>query len=303
MRISIPGRFVWDTWFIRKQDGGIAIFYLNADKELAKTEQHHFHAVVGLSEFTDKFSEIFESKNVFSADTDAWDNTSIWTGDSIFMNGKYYLFYTSRDKREDDGFTQHIGIAESIDLHSWKRIDGFCLSADPEFYETKSRPADSTIHAWRDPFIFQFDGITYMLVAAKIKDLPPDRNGGIALLEMGVTITHWKHKKVLYSPQRFGEVELPQIWKDKHHGLHLFFNAHGNYDSEHDKGGLYHCSLDSLTSENPEISRAVSIISDENNRYGFRIFDNATLLYFDAGHGVIRSIEGKILDKDIMSMK
>jgi beta-fructofuranosidase len=224
-----PTRFVWDFWY--HKDAGEDVFhilFLNAEKDLAQKDQHHFHSVVGYARTRDFERIQWIDDFVFTPDPDGWDNTSIWTGDVVRTGNGYLLFYTSRDGTGITGgdfFTQHVGMAFSEDFTRWERIPDSRLSPDPRHYETAHVEGDTTIQAWRDPFVFQNrDGI-YMLIAAKTGEYAPGRKGAAGLLRAASpSLTRWEAMPPLYAPGRYSQVEVPQVYLDGEDNLRLVFS-------------------------------------------------------------------------------
>jgi|GEM_PF-580522 len=243
-----PSRFTWDFWY--HYDAGKRVFhvlFLNAERELAVTDQHHFHSVVGYATTEDFESFNWIKDEVFTADQSSWDNTSIWTGDVVKIGGGYLMFYTSRDAREEsegDFLTQNVGAAISADFLSWERIPNLRIAPDARYYETAHVTGDTTIQAWRDPFLFRHRGETYMIIAAKGKELEVGRKGAVGLLKAkGGSLTDWETLPPIYpisptsSPGIYDEVEVPQAYIDKQGRLTVVYSMKDIYDHAPGTGG------------------------------------------------------------------
>lgn len=87
--------------------------------------------------------------------------TDCYSGCSYIHNGKIELFYTSvgkEDHCQHDGSQQWVAVTE--DGVRWKQIkDNPVMKIEPEFNGGKK------LTEWRDPFVFQWKGKTYALVA------------------------------------------------------------------------------------------------------------------------------------------
>jgi len=227
-----PDRYVWDFWYVPADDGArFHVLYLNSDHDSAARDQHHFVARLGYAVTRDFVAIDWVDSCVFRAKAGGWDNSSIWSGDLIRVKTGHLLFYTSRDQARDDGMTQSIGAAFSDDLRHWRRIDGFRLDADPRFYDVRSRAGDTTIHAWRDPFLFRHGGAIYMLVSAKSPDAPLGRNGAVALLKaVDNDLFRWEALPPLAAPGWYSEMEVPQIHKDRDGRLMLVYSGWARFD-------------------------------------------------------------------------
>ncbi|MBN1572655.1 MAG: beta-fructosidase [Deltaproteobacteria bacterium] len=263
-----PGRFTWDFWY--HYDAGKRIFhvlYLNAERELAKTDQHHFHSVVGYAKTADFEKFDWVNDDVFTADSGSWDNTSIWTGDVVRVKNGYLMFYTSRDAREEsegDFLTQNVGAALSADFISWERIPDFRIAPDARYYETAHVDGDTTIQAWRDPFVFRHGGETWMIIAAKAKALEVGRKGAVGLLKAKRgSLTQWEAMPPIYptsAPGIYDELEVPQAYIDKDGKLTLVYSMKDVYDhapGTGGKGGLHAVSVgdpaEAVEEQQPEV--------------------------------------------------
>jgi beta-fructofuranosidase len=242
--ISNPDRFVWDFWYwFDAKSGLFHLFYLNADYELVPGNRHHFSARVGYGTTRDFTAIKWIDNDLFCADKGRWDNTAIWSGDVVSHGDEFLLFYTSRDRRVDDGLTQYVGVARSPDLRNWERVDDLVLKADERWYETRSLEGDTSIHAWRDPFIFRDERATWMLLSAKEAAAPPGRKGAVALLRAeNDNLTTWSAQPPLYAPRFYSECEVPQIYHNDEGNRVLVYSSWAKFDhapGTEGRGGLH----------------------------------------------------------------
>ncbi|MBN2009309.1 beta-fructosidase [candidate division KSB1 bacterium] len=238
-----PTKFTWDYWYYFDHDEKLFhIFNLNAKKSLAKKQQHHFSSQVGYATTRDFVTINWIKDDVLVANPSGWDNSSIWTGDIVKSNNGFVMFYTSRDKHDDDGMTQNIGCAFSNDFLKWERIPNVRIQPEPAHYLTQTSENDGTIHAWRDPFLFREGDYAYMLVSAKANDLPAGRNACVALLRSEPhDLLHWNVLPPICKPGWYGEMEVPQLYLDKDGRHQLIFSVGEKWDYADDtqqQGGL-----------------------------------------------------------------
>ena len=238
-----PKRFIWDFWyFYDKKTSIFHVLYLNTDPTLVNNNQHHFSSVVGYAVTKDFIQMEWIDFDVFHAEPDGWDDTSIWTGDIIQCRNGFLFYYTSRNSCVDDCMTQNIGLAFSTNFRDWRRVENFRLAPNTQYYEPRSVKGDDTIHSWRDPYLFINEGNIYMLVAAKDIKQPPTRKGSIALLRsIKNSLTNWEVLPPLYSPGCVSECDVPIIYKyyDK---LILIYSCWAKFDhasAKESKGGLH----------------------------------------------------------------
>lgn len=239
MKPMLDKRYSWDFWYHFDKDSDIFhVFYLNADRSLVPEKKHHFASRVGYA-ITKDFSDVkWVNHNVFAASDEGWDNTSIWTGDVVKIRNGYMLFYTSRDDGVGDGLTQNIGMAFSRNLVEWQRVPDFRITPDSTYYEPETVRGDTSIHAWRDAFVFNLNAETYMILAAKAREQPMGRKGAVALLRAtDRRLLRWKALSPMYSPGCYGEIEVPQLYRDTDNGLRLVFSTTSSSDRAANTGG------------------------------------------------------------------
>jgi beta-fructofuranosidase len=199
------------------------------------------------------------------------------------------FFYTSRNLA--DFYTQHIGVAVSNDLIDWMRLP-VLLSADPKWYMTETDSGETSVHAWRDPFIFEEAGDHYMLLGAKAVHLPRNQRGAIALLRaVDSTLTRWKVLPPAYAPGCFGEIELPQMYRNKQGSLILCFNSHARYDvsRKERKGGMYLLNFSRYLLSGRLAKSDIKLVTstEQTGAYGFRVIPelNGLVVGFDKANG------------------
>jgi sucrose-6-phosphate hydrolase SacC (GH32 family) len=238
-----PTRYIWDFWYYYDSKSQIFhILYLNADLSLVQENHHHFSSCVGYATTQDFIHIDWIQDQVITASQDGWDNTSIWTGDVIKYRDGFACFYTSRDHREEDGLTQNLGLAISQDFLEWERILSFRIRPNSQWYESHTLEGNGTIHAWRDPFVFQYQGILYMILAAQSKQHPLMHKGAIGLLKSpNNSLLDWIACPPIYAPGRFTECEVPQMYQQNGR-LILGYSSWEHSDKEPNqihRGGFY----------------------------------------------------------------
>lgn len=297
-------QYIWDFWYTWNPTSHIfTVYFLHAEKKHVKNEQHHFHSSVGVCKTLDWVTFFDYHFNVIQASDENWSNTSIWTGDTFFYKGIRVIFYTSRDKDQDDGMTQSIGLAydndQSIQITNTKII------APDNFYLSKSDPSEKTIHCWRDPYVFEMNNKIYMLVAAKRKDYPINHRGCIALMKLTDSddLSSWKHIGIIISTD-YAEVELPQIYQDSNGKVRIFFNAHSEDGTQH-----FVMSNDFIFQEaKSDIHTFQDLALDIFERdkfYGYKIIpeNNWSVCAFNKRHGTIEIVENLSFLKEMKQIK
>lgn len=308
-------RFVWDYWYFFDPNTTIFhVFFLNAERFLKTKEEHHFSSEVGYAKTRDFISYNWIDSSILSANKNEWFDTSIWTGDVVKVRNGFLMFFTSRDSSKNDGLTQNIGVAYSDNIESslWTPIPEFRLRPAPNYYTQKSNPDDVSIHAWRDPYLFLFNGIPHMLISAKTKDGKLGRNGCIALLRsINNSLLDWEALPPLYSPGYYSEMEVSQLLIDKTDSYHLIFSSPPKWDfapTTSHAGGLHSIilgqSLEDSFGEKPKV-----LLPFSSNLYACRIIPelDGEIVGFDPENGGLRKsgVKTKLnhVDRDFSKFK
>ncbi len=289
-----PDRHVWDFWYHFAPETGIFhVFYLNADRALVAEDKHHFSSQVGYATTKDFLQIDWISDRVLAADPCGWDNTSIWSGDIIKIQGGFLMFYTSRNQATDDGMTQNIGVAFTHHIQSfdrWFRIPTIRIQPhDP--YELQHVPADLTIQAWRDPFLFRYQEQIYMLLSAKDPTKPLGKKGTVALLKAkNNSFEQWEYLPPICQPGCYAEMEVPQLYRSGA-DYALVYSSWAKYDfspaTAHSGGlqGIISPSLFNFPATNPQV-----FLAEASQLYACRIIPelNGEIVGFDTTTGGIR---------------
>ena len=239
--LCLPDAWIWDSWVV--DDGErFHLFFLQAPRALVDPRRRHEAATIGHATSRDLTDWTYPSDALLPS-TDGWDDLALWTG-SVARgdDGVWRLYYTALSTAGHGVCDQRIGLAESDDLRTWRRVGTSpVLQADPRWYKTLDGhgPASET---WRDPFVFadpDGDG-WHMLVAARDKDAPRLSDGVLAHARSH-DMRNWELGPPLAGPAGFGQVEVPQICVID--GQPLFsFTCHPLEQSEHQQAGGRYCT-------------------------------------------------------------
>jgi beta-fructofuranosidase len=293
--VQHPDRHVWDFWYHFDRSTGIFhLFYLNADRSLVAQDQHHLSSQVGYATTKDFLTIEWVSDRVLGADPHGWDDTSIWSGDVIKVDGGFLMFYTSRNQATDDGMTQNVGVAFTHHIQSfdrWFRIPSIRIQPESP-YELHHTPEDLTIHAWRDPFLFRHEGQIYMLLSAKEPDRPLGKKGTVALLKAkNNSFEHWEYLPPICQPGFYAEMEVPQIYRSGADDYALVYSTWAKYDfapTTQQSGGLQGFRSNSLFNFPAEVPEV--LLPETAGLYACRIIPelNGEIVGFDITTGGIR---------------
>lgn len=210
--LRLPDAWVWDSWYIRDDDGRYHAFFLRASRALLDPERRHRRASIGHAVSADLRAWELSADALVPAEAPAWDDLATWTGSVVRgPEGRWYLFYTGVTQA-DDRVVQRIGLAISEDLETWHRYGAKPLvEPDPTWYEHHD-PTDWPGEAWRDPWVFpdpSGDG-WHMLITAHAKD-GSERGRGVIGYAHSADLVHWEVGPPLTEPAGFGHIEVPQV--------------------------------------------------------------------------------------------
>lgn len=236
MALKLENRWLWDFWFAQDGDD-YHIFYLQSPNHWPYEWQRHFSVSVGhaiskdLSNWT-----VLPDALAPSDDLRAFDNYTTWTGSVIKHEELWYMFYTG-SMRQERALIQRIGLATSRDLLHWeKHSQSALVETDPQWYELLDL-ASWHDQAWRDPWVFQQDGLFHMFITARQKDGVADARGviGHAVSE---NLIDWQVSSPVTKPGEFGHMEVPQLVHIGNYYYLLFTVGHGQYSSARKARGV-----------------------------------------------------------------
>ena len=211
--LAVPDTWIWDSWAVH--DGSVYhLFFLQAPSSLGDPTLRHAAATVGHATSTDLVTWDYHG-TALGPSASGWDDLATWTG-SVARgdDGVWRLYYTAISTAGNDLKDQRIGLAESDDLFTWRKIGNRpILEADPRWYKTlwiEGNPASET---WRDPFVFRDpagDG-WHLLVTARQQGAPRLDDGVLAHARSHDLVTWELGPPVSLDPSGFGQIEVPQV--------------------------------------------------------------------------------------------
>ena len=210
--LRLPDDWVWDSWIADAGDL-YHLFFLKAPRKLEDPGLRHTAATIGHATSADLVDWTIEEDALLPA-AKRWDDLALWTG-SVARDGEgvWRLYYTALSSSPGHGMRdQRIGMAESDDLHTWRRVgDRPLVDPDPRWYRTlEEDPAAS--ETWRDPFVFRDPGGDgwHMLITARDPDAPRLYDGVLGHARSD-DLVHWELGPPLTTPAGFGQTEVPQV--------------------------------------------------------------------------------------------
>ncbi|MFT4162149.1 hypothetical protein [Shinella sp.] len=228
MTISLPTKWVWDSWYVR--DGDLwHVFFLQADKALKNPDLRHFNVSQGHAVSCDLKN--WEHKGTAFAPSieAAWDDYTTWTGSVVRGDdGLWHLFYTG-GSRSEDGLKQRIGHATSTDLHNWTRVNGGLALDIDERYEELT-PGHWPDRAMRDPWVMRDPkGGWMMYFTARVPGREEPNAGGAIGFATSPDLYNWTLQDPVYTAGEFGQLEVPQVFEKNGRWYCLFCTAPQHY--------------------------------------------------------------------------
>ncbi|MCI5826227.1 MAG: glycosyl hydrolase family 32 [Arcanobacterium sp.] len=239
MALRLADHWLWDHWILTNEDS-LDLFFLRASRALHKPHRRHKRASIGHARSSDNGNtwELLPDALVFS-DSPDFDDQAIWTGSAVRLpSGGIRLFYTGISHHDNDRLVQRIGWADAVDgvtfvrrtsklewqdeapggdVERGKNLGAIgqakdalapALEADPRWYVTADNSTGDV--AWRDPFVFEQDGIWHMLITAAV----PAEGIGEVRGAIGHAVSRdldtWEVQEPLVVSDTFAELECSQ---------------------------------------------------------------------------------------------
>jgi len=207
-----PDDWIWDSWIA--DDGDLYhLYFLRAPRSLGDPGRRHAAAAIGHATSTDLI-EWTDHGVALGPDPHGWDDLALWTGSVVRGDdGLWRMFYTAINTGGHGLKDQRVGVAESADLFTWRRVlDHPAVEVDTRWYKSLDEdPAAS--ETWRDPFVFRDpDGDGWrMLITARAAGAAPNDDGVLAEARSHDLLT-WEVGPPVCSPGAgFGQLEVAQV--------------------------------------------------------------------------------------------
>ena len=208
--LRLEDAWIWDSW-IADDGERYHLFFLKAPRALEDAGLRHTAATIGHASSLDLVAWDVHA-DALLPDAKGWDDLALWTGSAVRgEDGTWRMYYTALSSDPGHGVKdQRIGLAESDDLTTWRRVgDRPLVGPDPRWYRTIDGTHSET---WRDPFVFadpEGDG-WHMLITARDPDAPRLSDGVLAHAR-SADLTTWELQPPLTEPAGFGQIEVPQV--------------------------------------------------------------------------------------------
>ena len=229
MVLSLQDKWIWDFWLARDGEDW-HIYFLQADKTLPDPEMRHRNVTQGHAVSRDLVNWTHLGTCLKPAEGPAWDDWTTWTGSVVQgPDGNWHLFYTGTS-HAGEGMHQRIGHATSRDMHSWQRVgNGLILDLEgpnAKYYEEYT-PGHWHDRAMRDPWVIRNpEGEGWiMYFTARVPGRAEPNAGGAIGFATSPDLMHWTLQKPVYDTGDFGQLEVPQVFRQGKHWYMTFCTA------------------------------------------------------------------------------
>jgi beta-fructofuranosidase len=212
--LALDDYWIWDSW-IADDGETYHLYFLQAPRSLLDPGRRHTSAQIGHATSTDLINWTYQGVALAPGHRGAWDDLALWTGSTVRGDdGVWRMYYTAISGAGRGVRDQRIGLAESDDLFSWRRVgDKPLLEADPRWYATLGLDDDPVAsETWRDPFVFRDpagDG-WHMYITARVKGAQR-LNDGVIAHARSADLLQWEIGPPLSEPAGFGQLEVLQV--------------------------------------------------------------------------------------------
>ncbi len=140
-----------------------------------------------------------------------WDDDMLWTMHVVQEGETFEMYYTGL-QRKDRGVISRVGFATSTNLIDWtkKNKKGYPIEPDDIFYEAHEKNPRKWI-SFRDPFKFDHNGESYLLIAARSVEGPVSRRGCVGLVK--ITNDVIEYLPPLLYPLVYDDIECPCVFE------------------------------------------------------------------------------------------
>lgn len=192
---------MWDTWYLN-DNGRIHGFHLKSHSGENWNVGHIY---------TDDLLHFKKMRDVLETLPEEQypdDCLGKFTGCAVKKDGKYYLFYTMRDKYR----SEKIGLAISEDAEHFEEYSGNpVLTPDKNIFIVRQK---GELTDCRDMHVV-YDGKTsrYYGYFAAMTDIEDRGEIGVVGVAKSKDLVHWDNQQIVYIPDFNGIVEVPNVFE------------------------------------------------------------------------------------------
>jgi len=198
--LRVPGHHLGDSWYCVAGER-VHCFFLVCPDSVAR----HTAWDIGHASSTDLRNWVDHGVVLRRGPAGAWDGLCLATGTVLHRGGRFWMAYTGNWF----GPQPAVGLAVSDDLHYWEKQTGNPITTiDERFYTSIGRGQRSLPH-WRDPFLFEVNGMVYQLVCASAAS--GEGRAGTVGVARSRDMTTWEILPALDIEPFTEELECPQV--------------------------------------------------------------------------------------------
>ena len=198
--LAVPHHHLGDSWYC-VDDGRIHCFFLICPESMPR----HTAWDIAHASSSDLRTWVDHGIVLRRGEPGAWDGVCLATGTVLRRGGHFWMAYTGNWL----GPQPAVGLAASSDLHNWKKCVGNPITAIDERHYTAASRGRRPIPRWRDPFLFEVEGVVYQLVCATAASAEgPAGTVGVACSRDMIT---WEIMPPLEVEAFAEELECPQV--------------------------------------------------------------------------------------------
>ncbi len=210
MNYSPRGLYVWDAWYVARGEE-VHAWHLQRVRPGASFPPGYDDALGhAVSRDLITWEECPPGLAPDPANPD--DNLQMWTGSTVWHEGRGYLFYTMRGSRTA-AREQRLGLALSDDLRTWRRhLGNPILTPDPRWYATAAAPVPGVVDC-RDPLVVAApQGGWYLYFATRRpgEELPETSVIGLA---WSPDLVHWEQRPPAFAPGTYACLEAHDVFE------------------------------------------------------------------------------------------
>jgi beta-fructofuranosidase len=233
--LRLAGTWIWDSWVV--DDGSrYHLFFLRARATSEQPELRHTGAQIGHA-VSDDLVAWDDLGIALGPRRDGWDDLAVWTGSVVRGDDdRWRMYYTGITTAGYGVRDQRIGLAESDDLTTWRRVgDRPLLDPDPRWYRTLDEDPRYS-ETWRDPFVFRDPGGDgwHMLISARAPTAGHNEDGVLGSARSR-DLDRWELGPPVTEPAGFGQLEVAQVRQVEGRWL-LVFTCHPEEQSPDRRG-------------------------------------------------------------------
>ena len=214
--LTLSGHHLGDTWYFVDSSRAHCFFLICPD-----TTPRHMAWDIAHASSLDLKNWDYHGIILRRGSAPAWDELCLATGSVLHRGGRFWMAYTGNWF----GPCPAVGLAQSRHLHDWEKLAGNPITRIDEHYYTAASRGQRAFPHWRDPFLFEVDGVAYQLVCATAANR--DGPAGAIGVARSRDMSTWEILPPLDIEAFAEELECPQVVAARGR-YYLVFSTHSD---------------------------------------------------------------------------